>query len=166
MRQEASVADNSALLETYRLLVADIDRYRDWPIKVLTFTSALHYAVIATIAVKELALRLPAQLALTACFGLLSLFTLYYFVRCHRAYLELRNVQVRMNRSFGLNHMQVADVPLFPAEWFAERRVSICVGFWGWGFYACYTIVLLAISLIVVWQLGFAWSSSSDASAA
>jgi hypothetical protein len=144
--------------ESYRLLVADIDRYRDWPIKLLTFTSALHFAVMAAIAVKELTLACRTAVAVSMLLALLYGFTLYYFAKCHLRYRQLRNVQVRLNRLLKLEEVSVSTEKVFPGEWFSERPVSLKEGFWGWGFYACYATVLFGLSIILVWQLGFAWS--------
>lgn len=143
--------------ESYRLLVADIDRYRDWPIKILTFTSALHFALMAAIAAKELTLSHEIAALVTVLLAGLYALTIYYFVRCHHEYLGLRNVQVRLNRVLGLDGVSVSSDPVFPRKWFTERPVSVFEGLWGWGFYACYATVLLGLSLILVWQLGFDW---------
>lgn len=144
--------------ESYRLLVADIDRYRDWPIKLLTFTSALHFAVIAAIAVKELTLAPRTAFAVTVLLAVLYGFTLYYFGKCHLQYRALRNTQVRLNRLLKLEELSVGGINVFPDAWFAERPVSLTEGFWGWGFYACYATVMFGLSFLVIWQLGFSWS--------
>jgi hypothetical protein len=143
--------------ESYRLLVVDIDRYRDWPIKLLTFTSALHFAVMTAIAAKELTLSSYVSICVSGSLVTLYGFTLYYFGKCHLQYLALRNTQVRLNRLLKLQELEVSGVPVLPAVWFTERPVSLKEGFWGWGFYACYATVMLTLSLIVVWQIGFTW---------
>lgn len=38
------MVDGEADWEIYRTVVHEIGRYRDWPIRILTFTSALHFA--------------------------------------------------------------------------------------------------------------------------
>ncbi len=149
--------ENSDYWEIYRLLVADINRYRDWPIKVLTFTSALHLALMAAIAVKELTLNVCVSVVVSLILTTIYGFTIWYFVKCHLEYLALRNTQVRLNYILRLNELTVKDTPVFPERWFEERPVSLKEGFWGWGFYACYATVLFLLSLGVVWQSGFTW---------
>jgi hypothetical protein len=138
--------------EIYRIAVHDIARYRDWPIRILTFTSALHFALLAALTIKEL--DLSSSIAFAISFGLLVIYgsTIYHFGHCHKEYLRLRNVQTKLNRKFGL------DREIYPEKWFEERPVKLGEGLWGWVFYAIYATVLFALSLIVIWQIGFDWS--------
>lgn len=40
--------------EIYKIIVQEVGEYRDWPIRILTFTSALHFALMAALTIKEL----------------------------------------------------------------------------------------------------------------
>jgi hypothetical protein len=137
------------LWEAYRLIAGEVDRYRDWPIRILTFTSALHFALIAALAATNLSLGFCGKLLITLLLTGLTAFTLIYFRNCHCTYLRLRNSQVRLNKRMDLENLHA-----LPRSWFNERRVSIWTGFWGWGFYLCYAVVLWAITLMVIWELG------------
>jgi hypothetical protein len=138
--------------EIYKIAVHDIGRYRDWPIRILTFTSALHFALLATLTIKELDLDWGVSVAVSTALLIIYASTIYHFAHCHKEYLRLRNVQTRLNRKFGL------DPQIYPEKWFQERRVELKEGLWGLGFYAIYATVLLALSLVVIWQLGFQWN--------
>lgn len=139
--------------ESYRLLVSDIDRYRNLPLGVLTFTSALHFALIAAVAVKGIALECSISIGLTVLLLPLCAFTIVFIAKCHLAYLKLRNVQARLNLLLKLQEVEVSNEAVFPKEWFKERRESLREGIWGWGFFAAYAAVLCVVSLVVIWHL-------------
>lgn len=138
--------------EIYRTLVHEVGRYRDWPIRILTFTSALHFALLAALTLKELELNCAVSLVISGVLTVVFGSTIYHFGHCHKEYLRLRNVQVRLNNKFSL------DRDVYPAKWFCERPVKLREGFWGWGFYAIYASILYVLSLIVIWQFGFEWA--------
>ena len=48
--------DPPALSNAYNAIINEINRYRDWPIRVLTFTSALHFALIGAFSSKTFSL--------------------------------------------------------------------------------------------------------------
>lgn len=39
--------------EIYKIIVQEVGEYRDWPIRILTFTSALHFALMAALTIKN-----------------------------------------------------------------------------------------------------------------
>ena len=143
---------NSDDWEIYKIAVHDIGRYRDWPIRILTFTSALHFALLAALTIKELDLDCGVSFAISSALIIIYASTIYHFTHCHKEYLRLRNVQTKLNCNFDL------DPAIYPEKWFQERPVQLQEGLWGWGFYAIYATVLLVLSLVVIWQLGFQWS--------
>lgn len=77
--------------------------------------------------------------------------TVYHFTHCHKEYLRLRNVQVKLNNAI----LDKDDT--YPEKWFMTRPVRLREGLWGWGFYAIYAVVMYSFSLIVIWQIGFEW---------
>jgi hypothetical protein len=138
--------------EIYKIIVHDVGRYRDWPIRILTFTSALHFALLAAITIKEVDLNTGVSALISCALLIVYVSTIYHFGHCHKEYLRLRNVQVNLNKALSL------DRDLYPKKWFSERPVTLREGLWGWGFYAIYATVLFFLSLIVIWQFGFQWS--------
>lgn len=138
--------------ELYKIIVHDVGRYRDWPIRILTFTSALHFALLAALTIKELDLSTYISMLISCALLIVYGSTIYHFGHCHKEYLRLRNVQVKLNKALSL------DSGIYPEKWFSDRPVSLREGLWGWGFYAIYATVLFALSLIVIWQYGFKWS--------
>lgn len=137
--------------DMYNVIVNDISRYRDWPIRILTFTSALHYALIAALTLKELTLEVTAASIITIFLGVVLASTLYHFAHCHKEYLNLRNVQVKLNRRL------LEQDGIYPEKWFTPRPVTLQEGIWGWGFYAIYAMVMFSLAVIVIWKYGFEW---------
>lgn len=98
--------------EIYKIAVNDIGRYRDWPIRILTFTSALHFALLAALTIKELELGYGVSLTISVGLTIIYISTIYHFGHCHKEYLRLRNIQVRLNKKFGLDRV------VYPNKWF------------------------------------------------
>ncbi len=137
--------------QLYNILVGEIARYRDWPIRILTFTSALHFALMAALTIKELTLGVGVSVVITVALTVIWASTIYHFCHCHLEYLNLRNVQVRLNKSLKL------EENIYPVKWFRERPKKLREGLWGWGYYAIYATILYVLSLVLIWQLGFDW---------
>ncbi len=134
-----------------RYLLVEINRYRDWPIKILTFTSALHFAIIGAFLLKEVTITPLARIAITIFIGILWIWTIVLFCHCHLNYLRSRNIQSSIQRKIGLNNIKINDEPLFPSEWFKYTCVSLCNRWIGWGFYAFYATGLAGFSVAVIW---------------
>lgn len=141
-------------LEIYKIVVYEVGRYRDWPIRILTFTSALHFALLAALTIKELDLGCNVSWVISIALTVIYISTIYHFTHCHREYLNLRNVQVGLNKALEL------DDSIYPKKWFQERPVELKEGFWGWGFYAIYATAMYLLSLVVIWQFGFTWAKA------
>jgi hypothetical protein len=132
-------------------LLVEINRYRDWPIKVLTFTSALHLAINGAFLLKEVTITSSARIFITIFIGVLWIWTIAVFRHCHLNYLRSRNIQSSIQRKIGLNTIKVNEEPLFPGEWFKHTCVSICNRWIGWGFYAFYATGLAGFTVAVIW---------------
>ncbi|GAA0197296.1 hypothetical protein GCM10009123_00520 [Kangiella japonica] len=132
--------------ELYKIITNDIARYRDWPIRVLTFTSALHFALLVVLTVKELNVGYVWQFVISIFLVIIWVSSLYHFANCHKEYLRLRNVQVKLNNKLDL------DNSIYPIEWFKERPIELKEGLWGWGFYGIYATVLCFLSLGLIWK--------------
>ncbi len=78
--------------EIYKIAVHDIGRYRDWPIRILTFTSALHFALLAALTIKELELSYGVSLLISSALTIIYASTIYHFTHCHKEYLRKRSI--------------------------------------------------------------------------
>jgi hypothetical protein len=86
-----TMEDRDKFQLVYSSLVSEINRYRDWPIRVLTFTSALHFGIIGAFLLKGLCVGIAPRILLSGVLSILWLWTVYYFYRCNENYLQARN---------------------------------------------------------------------------
>jgi len=129
-----------------KILTGEMNRSRDWPIRILGFTSALHFAVIAGILISKIKFTCPFKWFLTIFFSLLFFWTAYYFWRCHINYIKNRNAQIELENNIG-----IADMDIIPADWLVKRKVSGFTAAWGWGFYVFIAAGFWLATVGVVW---------------
>jgi hypothetical protein len=146
---DAVVPDNLKIVLPY--LFDEINRYRDWPIKILTFTSALHFAINGAFLLKQVTVTSPTRIAITVFIGVLWIWTIAVFRHCHLNYLRSRNIQASIQRKLGLHNIKINEEPVFPSEWFEHTCVSLCNRWIGWGFYGFYATGLSGLSVAVIW---------------
>lgn len=142
----------------YPPLIQEINRYRDWPIRILTFTSAIYFGLIGLFLLKKI--EIPCCLGKGLLTGLLTgltLWTICHFIKCHLNYLKARNTQVKIQKKLKLdqwlsyNEKENKKDIVFPCFWFKLRKVKLRTGWCGWGFYAFYTLILFLLSIMVIW---------------
>jgi len=135
----------------YPPLIEEINRYRDWPIRILTFTSVFYFGLIGSILSEKIKTS-QCGLKFGLLFAILTLYgwTVYFCRKCHINYLRARNTQVRIQKRLNLQEWEVEGTPVFPKYWFNERPETWREGFWGWGFYLLYATILCAISFVVI----------------
>lgn len=144
------VSDSEKVKLVYSAVITEINRYRDWPIRVLTFTSALHFGIIAAFLLKDLRIVCWAKYGLVAIITILWIYTIYYFVRCHKSYLEARNVQARLQKKMELDTWLSDGEKIIPDAWLKPVEESIWKRKWGWGFYALYATGLYISSVAII----------------
>lgn len=128
------------------MLSSEMNRSRDWPLRLLSFTSAFHFAVIAGILVSKITFVTWARLALSFFFILLFLWSFYCFWKCHTNYLTARNAQVTLEEQIGLS-----DMGVLPSIWLKVREVSGFTALWGWGLHAFIAFGFCLATLGVIW---------------
>lgn len=129
-----------------RMVMDEMSRCRDWPLKILTFTSALHFGILVAIISSKILFTYSIKFALSFLFTILMVWTVYYFWRCHKTYLELRNSQIELECQIGIQEMDV-----LPAAWFKKRNISPFTAFWGWGFYSFIAVSFWLSVVGVLW---------------
>lgn len=142
------------LAQIYSALINEIDRYRDWPIRILTFTSALHFAIIGAFILKGKSIEISECIGFIIIIFLifLGIWTIAIFHHCHIHYREARNTQAKIQKYMGLNKITVDNVPVFPDEWFKVVNVSCCEKSLGWLFYAFYSSALTISAYWTIWK--------------
>lgn len=129
-----------------RMIMDEMNRSRDWPLKILSFTSALHFGILVAIISSKLTFTCGAEIVLFILFTILMAWTVYYFWRCHKSYLELRNSQIELECQIGIQEMDV-----LPNSWLKKRKVSPITAFWGWGYYSFIAISFWLAIVGVLW---------------
>nr|WP_321269651.1 hypothetical protein [uncultured Tolumonas sp.] len=128
-------------------IISEVDRARDWPLKILSFTSAIHFGVIiAIISTPKTEFLCSAKIILTVLFSILMIWTTYYFYRCHISYLKIRNAQRKFQLTIG-----VKDGEIYPEGWLQIEPISGLTRFWGWGYYAFIAISFWATLVVAIW---------------
>lgn len=98
------------------ILTGEMNRLRDWPIRILGFTSAFHFAVIAGILVSKINFIYQVKCFLSFFFTLLFFWTAYCFWKCHINYIITRNAQIDLENKIGMGDMDV-----IPKDWIVSR---------------------------------------------
>lgn len=138
--------------EIYTAIINEINRYRDWPIRVLTFTSVLHFGIIGTFIFKAIKLTECQAYLLTFFLIVLGIWTIIYFYKCHINYLEARNTQYRIQCYMNLKKLKIDNSSVLPEGWFVVVKESGFTRFWGWGFYAFYSSALTLCACWAIWR--------------
>ena len=128
------------------MLTDEMNRSRDWPIRILGFTSALHFAVITGILISNISFIFPVRCLLTIFFSLLFAWSAYYFWKCHINYLKARNSQINLEKQIG-----IADMGILPDIWLKARKISGYTATWGWGFYVFVAAGFWLATIGVLW---------------
>lgn len=141
------------LAQLYSANINEIDRYRDWPIRILTFTSALHFAIIGAFILKGESIKITECIDFIIILFLivLGIWTIAIFHHCHIHYLEARNTQAKIQKYMGLNKIMVDNVPVFPDKWFKVVNETGCEKPIGWLFYVFYSIALTICACWTIW---------------
>jgi len=135
----------------YEATLKEIDRYRDWPIRILAFESILFLAMLKVTIVDQIALSEVAKWLASVIVVIITAWTICYFYKCHMNYLKARSVQAKIQRYLELDQLKVADKEVIPKEWFDDCRTCLFQGFWGWGFYAFFSISIGVLTVLALW---------------
>ncbi len=136
----------------HKPLIDEINRYRDWPIRILTFTSAFYFGLIGLLLLKKIVIcTLSIKIGLTVAVVMLYFWTVYYIGQCHLNYLKARNIQTKIQKKLELDKWQINKNQIFPDDWFTQKKIKLCTRLWGYGFYILYITILFVISILVIW---------------
>jgi hypothetical protein len=151
---ENETTDNLRFL--YIQTKEEINRYRDWPLKILGFSTVLDTAVIGSLFVKKdnsWSFSPLLQWVCVVAVALLGVSAIFVIQVNHRNYLTCWNVIARIQKYWQLEAFHLRDEsksPIFPVEWMKDRPVRATTGFQGWGFYALYIVLLSAIAIFIL----------------
>ena len=137
----------------YEKIYDELNRSRDWPIKVMAFASALFITLIGIIKIDKQAVHLDCETKWIISIILLvfAFFTCGVIIRQHLNYVDYRNIQKGIQKEWKIN-----EINGIPKKWidFDEKEITILkglkIGVWGWSFYAFYILAIAGITIYLI----------------
>ena len=142
--------DNIKLI--YDKVYDELNRCRDWPVKVITFTSALYIALFGFLKLDSVNVD---KLHYSKWFIVGGVIIFWIFIikiirKQHLLYLEYRNTQIKLQKLLGIYDWVIEDQKVIPSDWSRLNRKSMWVKVDGWLFYAVYLTVISAFSCLII----------------
>jgi|GEM_PF-5072933 hypothetical protein len=139
----------------YDKVYDEINRCRDWPVKILGFTSGLYLAVLTILKINSD--RLPiysnGKWCLYIGIALFSLYCIGILMKQHLDYLKYRNIQIRMQKKMKVQFWKVNGKRIVPEKWDDEFKGKLWENCTGWIFYAFFIICLSTLSILIIYSL-------------
>jgi hypothetical protein len=138
----------------YDTVCDELNRGRDWPIKIMAFTSAAYLALFSLLKLdnNHLGLNCWVKSLFTIILLYLLRLTIKIIIKQHLNYLEYRNIQIRLQKVMKIKDWKIDNEDVFPAHWNDTLKISTKTGFQGWSFYATYIIIIAIITLVLIWS--------------
>jgi hypothetical protein len=138
----------------YDNMYDELNRSRDWPIKIMAFASAAYFAMYSLLKFDNGCggLNIGIKIGLIVLILLLTFSTLRNIYNQHKRYKVYRDVQTQLENKLKIHSWQANNKTIFPADWqklIAEKKEKQKFGL-GWHFYAIYIIVLALIATILI----------------
>ncbi|GAC1305340.1 MAG: hypothetical protein NVSMB24_14080 [Mucilaginibacter sp.] len=132
----------------------ELNRSRDWPIKIMAFASAAYFALYSIIKIDNVCggFNTWVKIGLLVLTLFLTASTLGNIYSQHKRYQGYRDIQTQLENKLKIHSWKANNKPVFPVEWqklIAERNEKQKFGL-GWHFYAIYIIVLALIEITLI----------------
>jgi hypothetical protein len=129
----------------------ELNRSRDWPIKIMAFATAVYIAIYGLLKFDStnICLSIWIKGLLMTFIVLLTLITYINILNQHLNYLKYRDIQIRIQNKLNIQNLEVNNGPIFPIEWTNKQDEKQKFGL-GWHFYASYIIVLAIIAIMLI----------------
>jgi hypothetical protein len=139
----------------YDRIYDELNRGRDWPIKIMAFASAAYLALFSLVKLDKdkLELSCNTKIVITSLLIILTLWTIKIIITQHLNYLKYRDIQIKLQKAIGIYDWKVDGEGIFPSSWKKPIIISLWSGFYGWGFYASYMIIIASITIYLIWAL-------------
>jgi hypothetical protein len=145
--------DNIALL--YNQVYDELNRGRDWPLKIIGVMSTLFAGIIGSARIaKEFSTGLNMGLK-AICIGILIIYGIYTAIvvwRQHKNYLKYRDVQRKLQNSFGFGNLKTVDGKsvLLP-EWTDEKYKKKSRNHYGVFYYISFITILTGFAIYLIY---------------
>lgn len=139
----------------YEKVYDELNRSRDWPIKVMAFVSGFFFLMIGFInfSLAKVEVIRKYSCLFTILVVSISIWTILIIWRQHCQYLIYRDIQRKLQKKMRIQDIKVNDVDVFPDEWTTTRTPKFFSGFQGWLFYVLYVFALGLITVLIVVNL-------------
>jgi hypothetical protein len=143
---------NEDLRFIYDKVYDEINRCRDWPVKILGFTSGLYLAVVTLLKIDSDRFPIHSNSKWGFYIGI-SIFSGYcigILMKQHLDYLKYRNIQIGMQKKMKVQLWKVGGKRIIPEKWDNEFKGKLCENWTGWVFYAIFIICLSILSIWII----------------
>jgi len=139
----------------YDKVYDELNRSRDWPIKVLTFVSALYVTLLGFTKIDKNSVELSfcMKWLIVVLMLIISIYTILIIIRQHKNYLKYRNIQIRLQKAMGIYEWKLDNETIFPLDMQNSVEEKTWSHFWGWLFYALYLIILTIMSCVLLFNV-------------
>ena len=137
----------------YDKVYDELNRCRDWPLKILGFTSGLFIAMLGFLKIFTVKVFYCEKVFLILGISAFFIYCIAIIVKQHLEYLRYRNIQIRIQKEMGIKEWKIDDERIIPREWDNELKESIWTNFQGWMFYAFYIFCLSVFSIYIIVKL-------------
>lgn len=139
----------------YDKVYDELNRCRDWPLKILGITSGLYITILAFLLTfaDQFKISSSAKWILFIVICIFWIFCLWILGIQHLRYLDYRNIQIRLQNQMGVQNWTVGGKRTIPKEWDRELSVGLWTNWQGWIFYAFFISCLSGFSIYVICKL-------------
>lgn len=130
----------------------ELNRCRDWPVKVLAFASALYAGLIGFVTLKSenQNVLVSLKIGLSVVVIWFSFYIITILKKQHLEYLKYRNIQIRLQKKLDIHAWTVNNEKIFTA-YEKELPVKTTTNALGWKFYRLYVITITSFAIVSLW---------------
>jgi hypothetical protein len=138
----------------YENVYDELNRSRDWPIKIMAFTSAAYLALFSLLKLDKSRIDLDCWIKVVITILLLGFWalTVKIIIKQHLNYLEYSNTRINLQKSIGINNWKIDNKEIFPPHWGDSIKINKWVRCHGWLFYAFYITIIALITILLIWN--------------
>lgn len=157
-KEEKQIERYELLRLMYSNVYDELNRSRDWPIKIMAFASGVDVAIYGLLKFNENShLGLLSKIFLVIIVLIMTIFTRSNILNQHRNYEQYRNIQRGIQKELQIQHLMTAGDPIFPNYWTEfvpdkKSKTKFTAGKWGLGyrFYITFIVALASIALLLI----------------
>lgn len=136
----------------YDKVYDELNRCRDWPIKILGFTSGLFIGLLGFLKLfaDQVTLSYESRIGLVTGVALFGGYCVYILGKQHLEFLRYRNTQIKLQSMMKIATWRACGERTFAEKWDHTVKVKLWTRCQGWLFYALYIIGLTIFSIYII----------------